>query len=203
MAARQVHRPGDEHQARSERDEDARRRVGQDVADAVGGDEVSVVDRDADDEQHQHDEDRVGRDPIPSRHGWGGSGASRGAIGVEGRVRRGHRQPPRRRRPRPSSRTSVARRMMVASSRRRGPRAGEPAAAHDEDPIGLPDELGQLRRDHDDALPLCGELVDDRGSNLAPTSMLRVGSSRIEDLGLRTAAIGRTAPSAGCRPRGS
>ena len=58
--AREVHAPGDEHDARAQRDQDARGGVDEDVLEVSDGDEVGVVDRDADDEHHQHDEDDVG-----------------------------------------------------------------------------------------------------------------------------------------------
>ena len=57
----------------------------------------------------------------------------------------------------------VARRMIVASSAVSPSTMPVSAAlAHDERCDRTPDQLRQLRRDHDDALPLCGELVDDR-----------------------------------------
>ena len=166
-----------------------RRGVLEDVADAVRGDEVRVVDGDGDDERDQHDEDGVGGDPVADRCPGRPAGrqprrsSASKAVSVELMPLR-HRVTAT---SGSSSGMSVARRMI---GRLVGVRAvhdaGQPAATHDDDAIGLADQLRQLRRDHDDALPLCGELVDDRvdlelGAHVdAPRGLVED-----EDLGVR------------------
>ena len=179
-ADRQVDAAGGDHQRHADRDDDDGADLGQvDVERLQGQRSCGVKARLKRISSSQRDQRAVARRVKAATRRWprpARAGPARPmALSVTGRLLRACSVDG------PCAMAAAAAASVMRVARQLGDRA---AVAQHEDAVGALDHLLEFGRDHQHAEALVGELADQRWiSALAPTSMPRVGSSRIRSCG--------------------